>query len=134
MTINSLAVWADLLTSDQTLWCAFFNEMKVQHYITAHTISAMFKTLDRRFEFIMSKAAQVRSLRGKSFPDVNLWCLHTASVPGECQNIVREEDVIRILPNISRSFIDVKRLLCTAIDNFYYYHIFSLSRYAVLRI
>ncbi|KAL4148916.1 hypothetical protein QTP88_003054 [Uroleucon formosanum] len=125
-------VWSEISPSSQTLWSAFFNEMNVQHFLTAHTISAMFETLDRHFEFIMSKTAQVRAFRGTPFPDVSLWCSNATSVPRECYYIVREEDVISLISTFFRSFTDIESLLCTAIDNFYYYHIFLLSRYATI--
>ncbi|XP_029345090.1 uncharacterized protein LOC100168229 isoform X2 [Acyrthosiphon pisum] len=125
-------VWPEISHNDMILWSIFFNEMNVHHLLREHTISTMFKTLDHRFEFIMSKAAQVRALRRKPFPDVNLWrCLYTAFVSKKYHYFAKKY-VICVLSSFFKSHIDVDSQLCIAIDNFYYYHIFLLSRYSIL--
>ncbi|CAI6368805.1 unnamed protein product [Macrosiphum euphorbiae] len=129
---NISKVWPYIENSDRNLWCAFFTEMKVNYILTARTFSAMFKKLDQNFEFIMSKAAQVRAIRRNLLSsDVSLWYAST-TVSEERQTIVNKSDVISILPEFFLLLWEVDSVLCTAIDNFYYHHIFLLSRYAIL--
>jgi len=128
---NISKVWPDIENSDRNLWCAFFTEMKVNYILTARTFSAMFKKLDQNFEFIMSEAAQVRVIRRNPLSDVSLWYAST-TVSKKRQTIVNKSDVISILPEFFKSLNNVDSVLCTAIDNFYYHHIFLLSRYAIL--
>ncbi|XP_016664379.1 uncharacterized protein LOC107885285, partial [Acyrthosiphon pisum] len=129
---NISKVWPDIETTDQNLWRAFFNEIKVNYILTARTFSAMFKKLDQSFEFIMSKAAQVHAIRNNLLSsDVSLWYAST-TVSEKRQSIVSKSDVIRILPEYFESHNNVDSVLCAAIDNCYYHHIFLLSRYAIL--
>ncbi|XP_029342510.1 uncharacterized protein LOC100572510 [Acyrthosiphon pisum] len=125
-------VWPEISHNDMILWSIFFNEMNVHHLLMEHTISTMFKTLDRRFEFIMSKAAQVRAIRRKSSYSFSLWNVAT-TVSGERKRTVCKNDVmIKILPELYEKLNNHHNELAAAIDNFYYYHIFLLSRYTIL--